>query len=97
MNNLLVSISSTSSTDLIELKQQKYLCLEGMHVARDTNAYVFNENIFLGLVGFGILYFASHPVSLNSDSQQFHQYQQNEQSSLNSDGQQFHDYQENEQ
>ena len=30
---------------------------------------------------------------LNSDGQQFHQYQQNEQSPLNSDGQQFHQYQ----
>ena len=47
--------------------------------------------------------------SLNSDGQQFHQYQQNKQSplakeslnsdkeSLNSDGQQFHQYQQNKQ
>jgi hypothetical protein len=34
--------------------------------------------------------------SLNSDGQQFHQYQQNKKS-LNSDGQQFHQYQQNEQ
>jgi hypothetical protein len=32
--------------------------------------------------------------SLNSDGQQFHQYQQNKES-LNSDGQQFHQYQQN--
>ena len=32
--------------------------------------------------------------SLNSDGQQFHQYQQNK-DSLNSDGQQFHKYQQN--
>jgi hypothetical protein len=32
--------------------------------------------------------------SLNSDDQQFHQYQQNKES-LNSDGQQFHQYQQN--
>ena len=35
--------------------------------------------------------------SLNSDGQQFHQYQENKQSPLNSDGQQFHQYQENKQ
>ena len=35
--------------------------------------------------------------SLNSNGQQFHQYQQDEQSPLNSDGQQFHQYQQNEQ
>ena len=35
--------------------------------------------------------------SLNRDGQQFHQYQQNEQSPLNSEGQQFHQYQQNEQ
>jgi hypothetical protein len=34
---------------------------------------------------------------LNSDGQQFHQYQQHEQSPLNSDGQQFHQYQQHEQ
>ena len=34
--------------------------------------------------------------SLNSDGQQFHQYQQNKES-LNSNGQQFHQYQQNEQ
>ena len=34
--------------------------------------------------------------SLNSDGQQFHQYQQNKES-LNSDGQQFHQYQQNKQ
>ena len=34
--------------------------------------------------------------SLNSDGQQFHQYQQNKRnSSLNSDGQQFYQYQQN--
>jgi hypothetical protein len=33
--------------------------------------------------------------SLNSDGQQFHQYQQNKES-LNSDGQQFYQYQQNE-
>ena len=83
MNNLLVSISSTSSTGLLlELKQHKYLCLEGMNVTRDTNAYVFNENIFLGLVEFVFLYFASH--SLNSDGQQFHHYQENEHLTLTS-------------
>jgi hypothetical protein len=32
--------------------------------------------------------------SLNSDGQQFHQYQQNKES-LNSDGQQFHQYHQN--
>ena len=32
--------------------------------------------------------------SLNSDGQQFHQYQQNKEN-LNSDGQQFHQYQQN--
>jgi hypothetical protein len=32
--------------------------------------------------------------SLNSDGQQFHQYQQNKES-LNSDGRQFHQYQQN--
>jgi hypothetical protein len=32
--------------------------------------------------------------SLNSDGQQFHQYQQNKRS-LNSDGQQFYQYQQN--
>jgi hypothetical protein len=32
--------------------------------------------------------------SLNSDGQQFHQYQQNKES-LNSDGHQFHQYQQN--
>jgi hypothetical protein len=38
--------------------------------------------------------------SLNSDGQQFYQYQQNQQSpkeSLNSDGQQFYQYQQNQQ
>ena len=30
---------------------------------------------------------------LNSDGQQFRQYQQNKQGNLNSDGQQFHQYQ----
>jgi hypothetical protein len=34
---------------------------------------------------------------LNSDGQQFHQYQQSEQSHLNSRGQQFHQYQQSEQ
>ena len=34
--------------------------------------------------------------SLNSDGQQFHQYQQNKES-LNGDGQQFHQYQRNKQ
>ena len=34
---------------------------------------------------------------LNSDGQQFHQYQQHEQSPLNSDGQQFHQDQQHEQ
>jgi hypothetical protein len=32
---------------------------------------------------------------LNTDGQQFHQYQQKEQSPLKSDGQQFHQYQQN--
>jgi hypothetical protein len=32
---------------------------------------------------------------LNSDGQQFNQYQQNKQLPLNSDGQQFHHYQQN--
>jgi hypothetical protein len=36
-------------------------------------------------------------IPLNSDGQQFHQYQQNElQPPLNSDGHQFHQYQQNE-
>ena len=44
----------------------------------------------------------SPKVSLNSDGQQFHQYQQNNNNlspkeSLNSDGQQFHQYQQNKQ
>ena len=44
----------------------------------------------------------SHKKCLNSDGQQFHQYQQNKQSHsrkecLNSDGQQFHPYQQNKQ
>jgi predicted histidine transporter YuiF (NhaC family) len=34
-------------------------------------------------------------TALNSDRQQFHQYQQNKQSSLNSDSQQSHQYQQN--
>jgi hypothetical protein len=34
---------------------------------------------------------------LNSDGQQFHQYQQNKQSPPNSDSQQFHQYQQNKQ
>ena len=36
-------------------------------------------------------------ISKNSDGQQFHQYQQSEQSPLSSDGQQFHQYQQNKQ
>jgi uncharacterized protein YifE (UPF0438 family) len=55
-----------------------------------TNVYIIFDSVLLLLDPLG-------KECLNSDDQQFHQYQQNKQSPLNTDDQQFHQYQQNKQ